>query len=281
MAVAKKCKHCGEWIDHVEMTQCPVCGESIPVGRTICPCCKENIQKYLQLASKPTMQCPICKETIPADSHICPCCKEDIDDWIDCLTNQSKSKKNVHNDDTHVIQSKKSKKSESSKKERGIMISFIIVTILIIAGSLFAAFANKTPSSKKISDKDAVTKVVDLWTQCHNDKNSDRIMSTYGHMVKYYQSQYTRAQVVDSKKKLFNKHKFFYQIAEDVIVTFPSQDTAFVEFNKKVCTVPNSDDFDSYPSYLKLLKSDSYGGWRIIEESDYITDANLAKKKQR
>lgn len=51
LAVAKKCKHCGEWLpeEKVEETveikyiECPICGEDMEEGTTICPHCNEPI----------------------------------------------------------------------------------------------------------------------------------------------------------------------------------------------------------------------------------------------
>lgn len=45
LAVAKKCKHCGEWLEQKEPEKekmvCPVCGERIDVDLSVCPYCKE------------------------------------------------------------------------------------------------------------------------------------------------------------------------------------------------------------------------------------------------
>lgn len=51
LAVAKKCKHCGEWLpeEKVEETveikyiECPICGEDVEEGTTTCPHCNEPI----------------------------------------------------------------------------------------------------------------------------------------------------------------------------------------------------------------------------------------------
>lgn len=51
LAVAKKCKHCGEWLpeekaeDKTEVLfiQCPICGEDIVEGTEICPFCGEPV----------------------------------------------------------------------------------------------------------------------------------------------------------------------------------------------------------------------------------------------
>jgi hypothetical protein len=53
LAVAIKCKHCGEWLNMEETKQepkpqymtCPICGEEVEVGTTICPYCDEPISE--------------------------------------------------------------------------------------------------------------------------------------------------------------------------------------------------------------------------------------------
>lgn len=50
LAVAKKCKHCGEWLNKDEkqdeekvMIPCPICGEMVEEGTTQCPYCHESL----------------------------------------------------------------------------------------------------------------------------------------------------------------------------------------------------------------------------------------------
>ena len=50
LAVAKKCKHCGEWLNKDEkqdeekvMTPCPICGEMVEEGISQCPYCHESL----------------------------------------------------------------------------------------------------------------------------------------------------------------------------------------------------------------------------------------------
>jgi RNA polymerase subunit RPABC4/transcription elongation factor Spt4 len=45
LAVAKKCKHCGEWLEQKEPEKekkaCPICGELVDADLEVCPYCKE------------------------------------------------------------------------------------------------------------------------------------------------------------------------------------------------------------------------------------------------
>lgn len=50
LATAKKCKHCGEWLDKEETPkeetmECPVCGEEISANAKVCPHCHEKVEQ--------------------------------------------------------------------------------------------------------------------------------------------------------------------------------------------------------------------------------------------
>lgn len=54
METAKKCKHCGEWLDRqseesLQVIQCPACGEDISSNATICEHCGEVLGKFANL----------------------------------------------------------------------------------------------------------------------------------------------------------------------------------------------------------------------------------------
>lgn len=51
LAVAKKCRHCGEWLEKDNTTKqivCPICGEMIDDGLETCPICHERIKENKQ-----------------------------------------------------------------------------------------------------------------------------------------------------------------------------------------------------------------------------------------
>lgn len=88
-AVAKKCKHCGEWMEQKEPEKekkaCPVCGELIDEGLKICPYCKEQThfeenmsvglsQESVNGADNNQLYCKSCKSKMHIDSESCNGC---------------------------------------------------------------------------------------------------------------------------------------------------------------------------------------------------------------
>lgn len=83
LAVAVKCKHCGEWLSKEEkkMVECSVCGEMVQEGTDVCPYCHEKVDGSSIKKHKPQVRmitCPVCAEQIPDNVEICPICNEKI-----------------------------------------------------------------------------------------------------------------------------------------------------------------------------------------------------------
>lgn len=86
LAVARKCKHCGEWLDRKEQKPCPVCGELTDSDASVCPHCKEPIttipvnrpvrsdaeEKLPQ--DVPLYYCKTCKAKLNINAETCPQC---------------------------------------------------------------------------------------------------------------------------------------------------------------------------------------------------------------
>jgi len=81
LAVAKKCKHCGEWLPEQpkpkQMVPCPICGEEVEEGTEVCPHCKEKIdveatpetvQESRPSSSTPNQTTPVTPVTTNSDS---------------------------------------------------------------------------------------------------------------------------------------------------------------------------------------------------------------------
>lgn len=61
LAVAKKCKHCGEWLTEeeptpVKMIPCPTCGEDVEEGVDVCPHCGEPMSPSTSVSAHPIQQ---------------------------------------------------------------------------------------------------------------------------------------------------------------------------------------------------------------------------------
>lgn len=93
LAIAKKCKHCGEWLETKEPVKekkaCPVCGEAVDADIEVCPYCKEpthfgikkdiadNQHHMMDINNGTYLYCKTCKEKISASASTCPKCGDD------------------------------------------------------------------------------------------------------------------------------------------------------------------------------------------------------------
>lgn len=136
--------------------------------------------------------------------------------------------------------------------------------------------SSSSSSQETTVNYDDIKQVAYLWSDYHNDRNISRLVSLYAPQTNYYHSNYSREQIKTSKEKLLNKYPDFKQEISNV--TIENASTYYiVSFDKKVWTdLENAPK--TYPSYLHIKMID--GGWRIITESDLITDKNLSKKKK-
>ena len=125
------------------------------------------------------------------------------------------------------------------------------------------------------SNTDVAIDLANMWDSFHNLKNVDGFASIYAPQVKYYQQTYTLKQIIKSKQDLFSKTPGFQQSVSNFKVTNNTDGSVIVYFDKRVWSSAKKNP-ETYPSYLVVKKIN--GNWLIIEESDEITDENLAKK---
>lgn len=113
LAVAKKCKHCGEWLEQKETPKekkpCPICGEMIEADLDICPIChesthpiqssanekniKRDVEKPIEQdnSSEGFLNCKCCKKPLSIDAKTCPHCGETDPCRFDEIRNIEKS----------------------------------------------------------------------------------------------------------------------------------------------------------------------------------------------
>ena len=122
-----------------------------------------------------------------------------------------------------------------------------------------------------------VTDVVYDWNQCHSRKDAKAMARLFAPKVKYYQETYTPERIAAHKQGLFDKYPEFRQGVSNLEYTALSDNKIKVHFDKKVWTSADG-KATVYPSYLVVEKIGDK--WLISEESDDITDRNLARKRQ-
>lgn len=104
LAVAKKCKHCGEWLTEEEPTPvkiipCPICGEDVEEGVDVCPHCGEPMSPSTSVSAHPIQQSAVANSYQPNQQQVAetpqPDQQQDISDntlFKDFLTSMGLSR---------------------------------------------------------------------------------------------------------------------------------------------------------------------------------------------
>ena len=248
LAVAKKCKHCGQWLDEdapkpsQELIKCPFCDEDIPANSTICPECGEPLT--------PVSPTPDAVSPEPPQKK-----KSNWWIWVLLLL---------------------------------LIGGFVYYIVIDLDGENKPASHNySSPAKLENTDRTApkptypapTNEIVEKWDIAHNTKNDESLCEIYADTVYYYQSSYTLSKVIASKQRLFEKNPLFHQESVNIEM-YPNEDGSYkIEFDKRVWTDYSDDEYKSYPSYLIVTYIGS--SWRITTESDKVTDANLAKRSKK
>ena len=242
MAVAKKCKHCGKWLDEdipkssSAMIRCPICDEDIPADSTICPECGEPLvhEQKGQISS-----------TRSKNKHIVPLIVIAILILLGGLIIFLPSK----DERGHEQDSSTDMKEEVQR----------------------VAPKNEAPKP--------TYEVLEKWNLVHNSKDIAGLCEVYADTVIFYQSTYPLSKVISSKQRLFDKNPNFHQ-EYDHLEILPVGDGYYrFNFDKMVWTDFADDDYKTYPSYLIVKRIGL--NWKITAESDSITDANIAKRAKK
>ena len=126
-----------------------------------------------------------------------------------------------------------------------------------------------------ISEDQDCNKVVVNWNEAHNTKDLELFASIFAENVNYYHTPLTKGVLIQKKRELMLKYpNFNQQIIGQIVKEHLKENEIKCSFEKRV-TINQKDT--NYPSYLILTISDNK--WKISEESDLVTDRNVAKKK--
>jgi hypothetical protein len=166
LAVAKKCKHCGEWLPEPpqpkQMIPCPICGEEVEEGTEVCPHCNESIvgetafsnpesQNYSTEENK-RLEDDISEKTLFNEDANKTESKEEVpptsftNNTNNNTSNVDKLGESIEIPKSNIAKaSGESSKSQSSSKILGLL-GFVFIIVLII--SLIALTSTRSSSNK-------------------------------------------------------------------------------------------------------------------------------------
>ena len=161
-----------------------------------------------------------------------------------------------------------------------------ILLLLVVLLSLFSCEKKENnissssiekPIQKEETNEEQIKKMVNIWNEASSNADFDTLEKILGDKIEYYQSSVTKAYYISDQKKFFANNPVYGQkIKGDITVTQISNKQAKAEFVKEVTTKKGTKD---YPSYLVFENVN--GEWKLILESDLISDKNAENKQKR
>jgi len=132
-------------------------------------------------------------------------------------------------------------------------------------------------NQKVKTEEQEVKEMVELWNNASSNGDFAVLENMLADKVKYYQQTVTRDYYIKDQKNFFEKNPVYGQVIKGDINIQQISDTQYkAEFVKEVTTKKGTKD---YPAYLVFKKLGNE--WKLILESDTVSDANIEKKKNQ
>ena len=190
---------------------------------------------------------------------------------------------------------KKDKIGFSSIKVLAVLLSILmIVMAVMMISNLIKNHDNSTNTDNQLNTQEQVnsavsnnssnasnsnaevSEVVFAWTDGLNTRNFEGLHDLYAEKVHYYGEYLSPDEIVYNQRKLLEKYQDFNQvIASEISTQRISNEEIRLYFVKRVLHNGKTKD---YPSYLIVRFSGA--GYKIVTESDLITDRNLSISKK-
>lgn len=155
---------------------------------------------------------------------------------------------------------------------------FLTLASTAIILLLFSCNTNTNQNDKNAKDNQNSEKelkiLVQKWNDAHNNNDYEIFQQIFADSVNFYQMKLIGKSCADKKVSLLKKHPDFTQTIGKIDLEKINNTTYKANFTKTVKVIGNTHE---YPSYLVIVKTKS--GWKITEESDLITDENIAKMR--
>lgn len=135
---------------------------------------------------------------------------------------------------------------------------------------LFLLASHLLQASEKMKSLNVYEEIVESWNRAHNDWRFEELKKLYASKVLFYTKWQTRDFCVSNKfSQVSPKEKFQHKIEGPIKIKTLAENLILCSFIK---TVYRGGSLKEYPAYLVLQQMDN--NWRIVAESDAITDKN-------
>lgn len=159
---------------------------------------------------------------------------------------------------------------------------FLLLLLILLVISCGKRENSDTSNNKEKTEKkeksveEQIKEMVNIWNEASSNADFVTLEKILGDKIEYYQSSVTKAYYISDQKKFFQKNPIYGQkIKGDIIVTQISNKQVKAKFVKEVTTKKGVKD---YPSYLVFENVN--GEWKLILESDTVSDANIENRKK-
>lgn len=164
-----------------------------------------------------------------------------------------------------------SKKNEKNKNNK---MNKLIRLLLMLSIIFLTSCGNNKSSDLDVSnDTTTIKELTVKWNDCLNKQDLHTLTALYAEQVSLYGTSISKEQAVSNKEGLFNKYSDFNQsITGDITVIKVTNQQYKVRFTKRSIFNGKTIDVQGYLLFDKV--SDT---WKITNESDDLTDKNIAK----
>ena len=123
--------------------------------------------------------------------------------------------------------------------------------------------------------EDEIKEMVNIWNKASSNGDFDTLEKILADKIEHYQTTVSKDYYIRDQKKFFEKNPVYGQVLKgNIEVEKISDRQVKAEFVKEVTTKEGIKD---YPSYLVFEKIN--GKWKIILESDLVSDENIRNRK--
>ncbi|MBI1926520.1 hypothetical protein HYR99_20030 [Candidatus Poribacteria bacterium] len=157
--------------------------------------------------------------------------------------------------------------------------SLAMTVYFLLATTIASVRATEMTSSEVI-----VKAIVQKWSDANSARNIDALSLLYTDEVSFYGTTMSKEECLSSKKDFFQKNPSFIQsIQGEIKVEKRDHSKGYTaSFTKQVVINGKTQSFPSYLVIDEFEREDdkSKKEWKIVVESDEVTDGNLLKQKR-